>query len=70
MSPGPADYPPQPSTSDGRGYLIPYPASGDGGLARRVEEDVAIDLFKLGDGWHRIHAVPVGERGAAISTMS
>jgi hypothetical protein len=30
------------------------------------EEEVAWRLRKLGDGWHVIHAVPVGEKGADI----
>lgn len=30
------------------------------------EEEVALRLRKLGDGWHVIHSVPVGENGADI----
>jgi hypothetical protein len=35
-------------------------------VGARGEEKVANQLAKLGEGWHRIHAVPVGENGSDI----
>ncbi len=35
-------------------------------VGAKGEEKVANQLAKLGDGWHRLHAVEVGERGSDI----
>lgn len=35
-------------------------------VGAKGEEKVAGQLAKLGEGWHRIHAVPVGENGSDI----
>jgi Nuclease-related domain len=38
----------------------------DWGIGADGEEEVARRLRKLGDGWHVIHSVPVGEKGTDI----